>query len=627
MKRLMQENLIDFKFYGNLTAKDGRLFYKEASVNLPQNRYDYRLWSYAGGRQQLLATGVESDFGIDSKQHVFITRKSPEDALKSNLYQIDATTGSETLLATLDLKEASLVAVVSDNQLLLKVSQRPQTNDDFEIFTELPFWDNGKGITSGVRARYYLYNIENGYLISLLSANQDVSHYFYDEQNIYLAASEGHFQIGQQEPIWKLDKKTATATKVFTEKQLLIHDFFTLAGQLYVLGSDCLQYGLNEHPNFYKVVDGKAKLVAEFDGNLGNMVTTDLHLFGDVASRVVADKYYFVSTYQNYNRIYVFDGNDLQVYLEFSGPIWSFDFIGDKCYFLGSSADGTEQIYEASGSLLKQCSDFNNWLDEYYLAKTEEITWQDSKGGQQKGWVLYPKDFSPTKTYPAILDIHGGPKGTYGQPVFHEMQVWANDGYFVFFTNIHGSEGFGDEYADIRGEFGRVDYDDLMTFTDQVLDAVPQIDCEHLGVTGGSYGGVMTNWIIGHTNRFKVAATQRSIANWLSMADTSDIGRAFTFDLMGTTTEAHPERLWDMSPLKYVENISTPTLVFHSDEDYRCPVSEGYQFFGALQAHGVESRMCVIHGENHELSRSGRPRQRLKRLEEITTWLEQHLSF
>lgn len=153
----------------------------------------------------------------------------------------------------------------------------------------------------------------------------------------------------------------------------------------------------------------------------------------------------------------------------------------------------------------------------------------------------------------------------------------------------------------------------------------PAIDQQRVGVTGGSYGGFMTNWIIGHTNRFKAAASQRSIANWISFAHTSDIGEFFTKDQQQADTWESVEELWWHSPLKYANQVTTPTLFIHSNEDYRCPYSEGLQMYSALVEHGVEARLCMFKGENHELSRSGKPRHRVKRLEEITNWMQQHL--
>ena len=213
----------------------------------------------------------------------------------------------------------------------------------------------------------------------------------------------------------------------------------------------------------------------------------------------------------------------------------------------------------------------------------------------------------------------------YGKVFYHEMQVWASKGYFVFFCNIHGSDGRGNEFMDIRGKYGTIDYDELMQFTDTVLETYPQIDSSRVGVTGGSYGGFMTNWIIGHTDRFACAASQRSIANWISFSQTSDIGPYFAQDQQSTTYDENPEKLWWHSPLKYARNVKTPTLFIHSDEDYRCPLCEGLQMLNALLDQNIEARMCLFHGENHDLSRTGLPQHRLRRLNEITNWMEKHL--
>ena len=236
-----------------------------------------------------------------------------------------------------------------------------------------------------------------------------------------------------------------------------------------------------------------------------------------------------------------------------------------------------------------------------------------------------PKDYEPGKKYPAILDVHGGPRAVYSKIFFHEMQVWAGAGYFVFFCNIHGSNGQGNKYGDLRGRYGTVDYDDLMKFTDAVLAKYSDIDQTRMGITGGSYGGFMTNWVIGHTDRFKAAASQRSIANWLSFEHLSDISPEFCVDQVGATEDDDPAKVWFHSPLKYAKYATTPTLFLNSDEDYRCPMAEGMQMFHALLANRVEARMTVFHGENHELSRSGRPENRLRRLNEIQKWFDGHL--
>lgn len=212
------------------------------------------------------------------------------------------------------------------------------------------------------------------------------------------------------------------------------------------------------------------------------------------------------------------------------------------------------------------------------------------------GFILKPMDFEAGKKYPVIFDIHGGPKTVYGPVFYHEMQYWASRGYFVIFCNPTGSDGRG-AFMDIRGKYGTVDFDDLMAFCDAALAKYPEMDADNLFETGGSYGGFMTNWIIGHTDRFRACASQRSISNWTSFYGVSDIGPDFSEDQCGSTIWPDVEKFWWHSPMKYADKVKTPTLFLHSLEDYRCPVDQGYQMYSALIAHGVESRLVLFRGD------------------------------
>ena len=176
-----------------------------------------------------------------------------------------------------------------------------------------------------------------------------------------------------------------------------------------------------------------------------------------------------------------------------------------------------------------------------------------------------------------------------------------------FYCNPRGSDGRGNEFGDISGKYGTVDYDNLMEFLDEMLKAYPQADPKRVAVVGGSYGGFMTNWVIGHTHRFAAACAQRSIANWVSFEHTTDIGYFFTPSQIGAP------------------NAKPPALFIHSEEDYRCWMSEGLSMFSALKRNGTPTRLVLFHGENHELSRSGRPQNRIRRMEEILAWFDQYL--
>ena len=188
-----------------------------------------------------------------------------------------------------------------------------------------------------------------------------------------------------------------------------------------------------------------------------------------------------------------------------------------------------------------------------------------------------------------------------------------------------GSDGRGNVFADLIGRYGTVDYDNLMAFTDEVLKRYPQLDEKRLGMMGGSYGGFMANWIIGQTDRFAAVVSQRSISNWITLSMTTDIG--FTFDIEQVAGDPwnNLENMWMQSPLKWAHRAKTPTLFIQSDQDYRCYMADALQMFTALKYYGVEARMCLFHGENHELSRAGKPKHRVRRLTEMVNWFEKYL--
>ena len=241
-----------------------------------------------------------------------------------------------------------------------------------------------------------------------------------------------------------------------------------------------------------------------------------------------------------------------------------------------------------------------------------------------QGWIYYPDNFNPRKKYPAIIQIHGGPHCQYGRAFFHEFRYLNAAGYIVACCNPRGSQGYGEAYCmSIQGRWGSIDYEDVMRFS-RFIKRKPFV--RTIGVTGGSYGGFMTNWIVGHSRMFKAAVTQRSISNWVSFYGTCDFNWQTEY-LIGEaiTPWEHLERYWSLSPLKYVTKVKTPTLVMHSDMDLRCPLEQGEQFYVALKRNGVPTRFVIFPGESHGLSRSGRTDRRVRRLNEIRDWFDKYL--
>ena len=271
---------------------------------------------------------------------------------------------------------------------------------------------------------------------------------------------------------------------------------------------------------------------------------------------------------------------------------------------------------------------FNGWLSEREVMPYREIRFKGPDQNPLQGWVVVPLGFSEKASgrHPAILYIHGGPQAQYGWCFFHEFQYLAGKGYVVFFSNPRGGIGYTrDHLRAIIAAWGSKDYEDLMAFTDEVLKRYPQIDPSRVGVAGGSYGGYMTNWIIGHTDRFAAANTQRCISNLISFIGASDFGYLWKKEWPLGDPWTEPEKWRELSPITYADQMKTPTLIIHSENDWRCPIEQAQQLFVALKMRKVPVKFAWFPEESHGLSRGGRPDRRIKRLELIADWFERWL--
>lgn len=378
----------------------------------------------------------------------------------------------------------------------------------------------------------------------------------------------------------------------------------------------------------------KKNLSKDWDFQLGDLMIGDMRIGASTTGPVwdeSGEKLYFIASYDGKTtlnevttsgeRTVLYDGNN-HVYG------FSYDKINSK--FILALSSPTEQgdfyLLKEVGAEPQRLTKANPFLDEISLSEPEELEITAEDGWKIQGWLMKPYGFEEGKKYPFVLEVHGGPHAMYGQTFFHEMQLLAAKGYVVLYTNPRGSHGYGQKFVDaVRRDYGGSDYTDLMSAVDYALENFSFIDEDRLGVTGGSYGGFMTNWIVGQTDRFKAAVTQRSISNWLSFYGVSDIGYFFTKWELGFDLLEDPKKLWDFSPLKYAENVETPLLIVHGELDYRCPIEQAEQLFIALKHLGKDVKFVRFPGANHELSRSGNPDMRMERLKHIVGWFDKYL--
>jgi len=303
----------------------------------------------------------------------------------------------------------------------------------------------------------------------------------------------------------------------------------------------------------------------------------------------------------------------------------AFSFSDDDQVIAFTSTDAVTptELYVASGdgSTEQKATGFNDaWLRGVTLMPAERLTWRVSDGTEVEGWVVKPVGYREGGSYPLILKIHGGPHSAYGNTFFPTFHVLSAAGFFVLYTNPRGSSGYGHEFQyATRGQWGVVDKEDYLSGVDAALEKYPEADPELLGVSGGSYGGFMTNWLTATTDRFHAAVSSRSITNWESWYGASDAQGLTEFEFFGPPWEQR-DLYRRLSPISYVENVSAPTLIIHSENDYRTPIADGEQWFMALKKRGVPVEMVRYPRSSHGLSRSGEPWLLVDRLERIRSW-------
>ena len=268
------------------------------------------------------------------------------------------------------------------------------------------------------------------------------------------------------------------------------------------------------------------------------------------------------------------------------------------------------------------------------LVAPERFTATSSDGSEVEAWVIRPAGLVDDRRYPTLVNVHGGPFTQYGNRLFDEFQLQAGAGYAVVYANPRGSSGYSEAWGRaIRGAtaeedpgsgWGGVDYEDVMAVTEEATRRFPFVDPDRMGVLGGSYGGYMTSWIIGHTDRFAAACSERACNNLLTMEHTSDMAGSFRSE-MGVTHLDDPDEYARVSPITYVRDMTTPLLILHSENDLRCPVEQAEDLFVALRMLGRTPEFLRFPGESHELSRAGSPKHRIQRIEAILDFFGRHL--
>jgi acylaminoacyl-peptidase len=508
------------------------------------------------------------------------------------------------------------------------------------IVNRLNYKSDSNGFHDNKYTQLVLLDVEKAQFTQLTSAN--ANHGFQDispdgKQVLFAANLNDDADFEHTNDLYTVDITTKEINKITNGSGVYFSASFSPNGKKIACFGHEYAYSnasLNELYVFDTDTGKRYTLSESWDIELGDAMIGDTRLgyasVGPVWS-MNNDRLFFIATDLGATGLYQVDlSGVLELIYKNNNHVFSFSYNTiSESFVLGISTptNPCDFYLLTKHTELIRLTDANAvFLEEVSMSEPEALTITADDGWEVHGWLLKPHGFEEGKKYPFVLEVHGGPHAMYGQTFFHELQLIAAKGYVVLYNNPRGSHGYGQEFVDaVRTDYGGKDYSDLMTAVDYTLENYHFIDRDRLGVTGGSYGGFMTNWIVGHTDRFKAAVTQRSICNWLSFYGVSDIGYFFTKWEVGKRLLEDPVKLWNCSPLKYAENVETPLLILHGELDFRCPIEQGEQLYVVLKEMRKKVEFIRFPDSSHELSRSGKPEMRIERLNHICRWFESYL--
>src|SRR5437667_1589936 len=499
------------------------------------------------------------------------------------------------------------------------------------VVRRLDYKHDGQGYVDGRNHHLFVVPASGGDAKQLTSGSWDVTDYDWSPDSTRLVVA------GNAEPEADLQRELNLYLVDLQANRLRLGGGFYLSSpiwspkgdQIAFIAPNGLDVGLLERLWVVPLSGGGPRcLTADFDQAVNDSVINDMR--AGHATRICwtaeGDRIYFLASGPGVTGIHSVDlQGDVREEAGGRRRIYDFDVASGVIAFCASDPGSPGELYVLTHGSEARVTDMNPWLHDRYVAEPEQHYFTAPDGWRLEGWILKPQGHDPDRVYPTVLEIHGGPHAQYGWSFFHELQILAGMGFVVFYMNPRGSDGYGERFRrEVVRDWAGKDYIDIMSSLDQIIERAGYIDASRLGVGGGSYGGYMTNWIIGQPDRFAAAVSMRSISNLVSEYAQHDIV------LWGVLQFGPPpwpdlDELWRRSPIRYVKNVRTPLLLTAGEMDLRCAMSQSEELFGALRLLGKTAELVRFPEESHDLSRGGRPDRRVERLKRIVAWYEKYL--
>ena len=646
MKDLRRLNVEDFAKIIHIAepkiSPDGRsVAYVAVKPNLKENSYRYEIHVMNVKDKELTHT-IYSDskdysprWSPNGGELAFLSRRGFKENEKGNSIYYTTFSGEPILIAK--RKEGFRNLEFLNERQLIALSKVPVRNidEDYVDIEDLPIWYDGAGFTEQYRMELFLIDLASREYIQLTAPPRNIisaapSHT--GRKVAYISIPNGREPFRREVRV--IDVTDGEELEIVEAK----YNFIDVAWSeddthLILKGNDRHRGGATHHQIWIVKVEEKAEpinLTGKFGLNTMPAISFDTRGPYRANPKIQCRKgeiYFLVNNAGRSNLYKVNFKGEIKPVTEGDHVIYYYSLARDEeIAILKTDPKHLPEIYVFRRGRIEQLTNLNEWFhSKIKLSKQKHFKVKVSDGVEVDAWYLEPLNLKEKEKYPAILFIHGGPKSSYGYTLNFMHQLFAANNYYVLFANPRGSDGYSEEFADIRGSYGERDYKDLMEVLDEFLKLNPQVDCDRIGVTGISYGGFMTNWIITQTDRFKAAVSENGIADWIADFWASDIGYHFDPDQIGGTPIENMENYVKQSPIYYVKKVKTPLLLIHSMNDYRCFIDQSTALHVMLRLLGKESRLIVFLKGSHGHSTLEKPRHRKKRYKIILDYFNQKL--
>ncbi|MGC8562792.1 MAG: prolyl oligopeptidase family serine peptidase [Thermoplasmata archaeon] len=623
---LKPENFYDLSFIGNIVVAGKRILFEVAKPDRVSNDYSTCIYQLIDGKAVRFTRG-ERDYGMVKNRTGKLIAYESKEGGKVSINIRDISSSSDYRLIEIEGRIGKIVWD-KDSEGVYIIAQKESKSEEYRVIENIPIFSDDKGFMEGFSYEL-LYVDRKGKSSVILRGKEEIRDFAVNPMKKEIAievrpldSDDYHARIGILSPV----NGHITYLKSANGEYLTPGGIGGTSSMEY-LDDGTLVFLLNKHEHFIEEApeivfwkDGRLnEVMKKYDISPGSALSMDSSMVDSTKMRIRGDQVYFIATVHGKVGLYSVNASgEMKTVVAGEFSVESFDFDGNVVYFVAQNSNTPPEIYTFDRKVNRLFT-MNNHLEKWKLKKPENFHFRASDGKDIEAWILKGNGKG------TIVRIHGGPRGAFGEALVFEAHLLNSMGFSVIYCNPRGSDSYGDDFAAaVVKRYGERDFMDIMEMVEYSIKKY-SLDPTNFGVTGGSYGGFMVNWIVGHTDKFKAAVSDRSFADAVSDYFSGDIGPTFDSDQIGGTPYDNLDTYWEKSPIKHIRNCKTPILLIQNDADYRCPVWQAYELFTQLKMQGTTTKLVIFRSENHNLPYSGKPRNRVKRLEEIAGWFEKYL--